>query len=32
MALELTKQSFEVENLIGARVSQVLLRAEALVP
>lgn len=32
MALELTKQGFEVENLIGARVSQVLLRAEALVP
>ena len=32
MALELTKQSFEVENLIGARTSQVLLRAETLVP
>ena len=32
MALEITKQDFEVENLIGVRVSQVLLRAEALVP
>ena len=32
MALELTKQGFEVEDLIGARMSQVLLRAEALVP
>ena len=32
MALELTKQGFEVENLIGARTSQVLLRAETLVP
>ena len=32
MALELTRQEFEVENLIGTRDSQVLLRAEALVP
>ena len=32
MALELTRQEFEVENLIGVRDSQVLLRAEALVP
>lgn len=32
MALELTRQGFEVENLIGARASQVLLRAETLVP
>ncbi|MBR1559614.1 MAG: DUF3794 domain-containing protein [Clostridia bacterium] len=32
MALELVKQGFEVEDLIGTRVSQVLLRAEALVP
>ena len=32
MALELTRQEFEVENLIGARTAQVLLRAEALVP
>ena len=32
MALELTRQGFEVEELIGTRVSQVLLRAEALVP
>lgn len=32
MALELTRQEFEVENLIGARESQVLLRSEALVP
>lgn len=32
MALELEKQGFEVENLIGTRSTQVLLRAEALVP
>lgn len=32
MALDLTRQEFEVENLIGTRDSQVLLRAEALVP
>ena len=32
MALELTRQEFEVENLIGVRESQALLRAEALVP
>lgn len=32
MALELTRQEFEVENLIGTREAQVLLRAEALVP
>lgn len=32
MALDLTRQEFEVENLIGTRESQVLLRAEALVP
>ena len=32
MALELTRQEFEVENLIGMRTAQVLLRAEALVP
>ena len=32
MALELTRQDFEVENLVGARTSQVLLRAETLVP
>ena len=32
MALELTRQEFEVENLIGTRAAQVLLRAEALVP
>ena len=32
MALEVTRQEFEVENLIGTRDSQVLLRAEALVP
>lgn len=32
MALELTRQPFEVENLIGVRETQVLLRAEALVP
>lgn len=32
MALELTKQGFEVEKRIGTRQSQVLVRAEALVP
>ena len=32
MALELTKQEFEAEDLVGMRTSQVLLRAEALVP
>lgn len=32
MALELTRQDFEVEDLVGTRVSQVLLRAETLVP
>lgn len=32
MALETTRQTIEVENLIGARYSQVLIRAEALVP
>jgi len=32
MALETTRQAIEVETLIGARYSQVLVRAEALVP
>lgn len=32
MALEMTRQAIEVENLIGAQYSQVLVRAEALVP
>lgn len=32
MALETTKQTFEAETLIGSRYSQVLIRAEALVP
>ena len=32
MALELDRQGFEAENLVGTRSSQVLLRAEALVP
>ena len=32
MALQTERQSVEVENLIGARSGQVLLRAEALVP
>ena len=32
MALNLTRQSFEAEKLVGLRQAQVLLRAEALVP
>ena len=32
MALEINRQTLEVENLIGARTAQVLVRAEALVP
>ena len=32
MALQIKRQTLEVENLIGARTAQVLVRAEALVP
>ena len=32
MALEVRKQTIEVETLIGAQYSQILIRAEALVP